>query len=97
MQIVNFYRQQNAFIITWLLPLYEVKSQGLYSLIQLNLIQIHVPGYIYNLYIYITTGEQTQINRSNKHVSFHLMKLDMILLSQSNVVVIIKMFTYPYK
>lgn len=96
MQIVNFYRQQNAFIITWLLRLYEVKSQGLYSLIQLNLIQI--PGYIY---IYITTGEQTQINRSNKHVSFHLMKpscqLDMILLSQSNVVVIIKMFTYPYK
>lgn len=45
MQIVNFYRQQNAFIITWLLQLYEVKSQGLYSLIQLNLIQI--PGYIY--------------------------------------------------
>lgn len=61
MQIVNFYRQQNAFIITWLLRLYEVKSQGLYSLIQLNLIQI--PGYIY---IYITTGEQTQINRSKQ-------------------------------
>lgn len=61
MQIVNFYRKQNAFIITWLLRLYEVKSQGLYSLIQLNLIQI--PGYIY---IYITTGEQTQINRSKQ-------------------------------
>lgn len=59
MQIVNFYRQQNAFIITWLLRLYEVKSQGLYSLIQLNWIQI--PGYIYK-----TTGEQTQISRSKQ-------------------------------